>query len=295
MNPLLVGAAGIAFLSAMDAVIKHQSVAHAVPLVLCLNYWARLPFAAVHWRLRGARPVTRDMWRYHAVRAVTVTVAATFFFIGVARLPLAEAVTLSFVAPLIIPFVAWALLGQRPRRSSLVAAAVGFAGVLVAVVGADGDAVAAPGRTWGIVATLGGASAFALSLVLLSGRAAADGPARVNLLGSLLPAGFLTPVALIGGGGLAPSEWPWSLIGGAFGAVGMALYATAYARAQAQQLAPLEYSALLWAAILGFAFFGEIPHPSLAAGAALIVAAGFLAARDEKAARTAAAAPPLGD
>lgn len=297
-NPLLTAAAGILLLCLMDAVIKHLSVAAAVPVALCLNYVARLPFAATHWLVRGAKPISWPILRYHGLRGIIVAFAALGFFIGVDRLPLAEAVTLSFVAPLLIPFFAWALLGERPRRGSLVAGAIGFTGVLVAVAGGGTGAAAAQAdtvRAWGIAATLGGAALFALSLVLLRGRAAADGPARVNLLGSIVPALVLAPIALADGGGLGTGDWPWLIASGAFGAAGMALYAEAYGKAQAQNLAPLEYTALIWATVIGYALFAETPRSAVFAGAALIVAAGLLAARDERQARTAAAAPPLGD
>ncbi|MDT7934877.1 MAG: DMT family transporter [Sphingomonadaceae bacterium] len=289
VSPLLFGAAGIALLCLMDASIKQLSIAHPVPLVLCASYWVRVVFTLVHWRARGAKPIDGAMWRYHAVRGLVVTIAATGFFIGVARLPLAEAVTLSFIAPLMVPAIAWALIGERPRRESMLALAVGFVGVAVAVSGeAGGGGASGAMRLGGIAGVLAGATAFAFSLVLLRGRAAADGAARVNLLGSLYPALFLTPVSLVGGGGLGLADAPWLLAAGALGAGGMALYATAYGRAEAQALAPLEYTALIWAAAIGYLGFGEVPGVRLLAGAALIVVASAVAAHAERRTRMSA-------
>jgi len=293
-NPILLAVTGILFLCIMDAGIKELSLVHPVALVLCVNYWIRTGLAAVHWGARGARPITAPMWRFHALRGLVIAVAAYGFFLGVDRLPLAEVITISFVAPLVIPFAAWAILGERPRRQGLIAAAVGFLGVLAAVAGGEG-AAAAPERTAGILYTLLGAAFFALSLVLLRKRAEADGPARVNLLASIYPALFLTPLALWGGGSLAAADLPVLALSAFFGTAGMALYADAYGRAEAQHLAPLEYTALLWSALIGFRWFAEVPRAGLFAGAALIIAAGLIAARDERQARTAAAAPPLGD
>lgn len=288
-GPLPFALAGIAILCAMDAVIKHLSMTLAVPAVVCLSFWGRAPFAWGWWRARGAKPFDRAMLRFHAVRGVIVAAATLGFFVGLARLPLAEAVTLSFVAPLTIPFVAWALLGERPRRTSLFALGLGFAGVLVAVGGAE---AAAPGsrRFEGVVATLVGAALFAVSLVLLRARAGRDGPARVNLLGSVFPALALTPVALVVGDAPVLADWPWLVAAGALGAAGMALYATAYGRAQAQMLAPVEYTALGWAALLGWAVFAEEPPLRLFAGATIIIAAALWAGWDER--RLRLAAPP---
>lgn len=292
-NPILLACTGILFLCVMDAGVKALSVVYPVALVLCLNYWLRTGLALAHWQLRGARAITALMWRFHALRGLVITVAAYCFFLGVDRLPLAEAITISFIAPLAIPFVAWALLGERPRRQGLIAAAVGFLGVLAAVAG-DGPA-AAPERTAGIIYTLVGALFFALSLVLLRMRAEADGPARLNLLASVYPALFLTPLALWGGGSFAAGDLAVLALSAFCGTAGMALYADAYGRAEAQHLAPLEYTALLWSAAIGFLWFAEVPRAQLLAGAALIVAAGLIAARDERQARTSSAAPPLGD
>ena len=295
-NPFLLAAVAILLLCLMDVGLKALSLSYAVALVLCLNFWLRTVLAAGYWLARGARPITGSMWRFHALRGLVITLAVYGFFLGVDRLPLAEAITLSFIAPLLIPFGAWALIGERPRRRSLVAAALGFAGVLVAAAG-SGSTAATPERLDGILYTLLGAVVFALSLVLLRMRAGADGPARVNLLASLFPALWLTPVALMASGpAFNPDADGAVLFASALcGVSGMALYADAYGRAQAQHLAPLEYTALLWAALFGYLFFAEVPQPALLAGAALIVGAGLIALRDERAARTAAAVPPLGD
>jgi S-adenosylmethionine uptake transporter len=62
----------------------------------------------------------------------------------------------------------------------------------------------------------------------------------------------------------------------------MYLMAQAYARAEAQQLAPIHYTELLWASAIGFTVFRETPRPEIYAGAALIVAACLYAAYDER-------------
>lgn len=277
--PLALG--GIALLCAMDAALKEVMLGLPVALAVCLSFAARVPFAVAYWRARGGKPFGRAMLRFHAARGLVIAFSTTAFFEGVDRLPLAEAITISFVSPLLIPFIAWALLGERPRRASLFAGALGFAGVAVAAAG-DGGGVPGGARLAGVLWTVAGAVSFALGLTMLRARAGADGPARVNLLGSIFPAVALAPFALAGGGAPAAGDAPLIVLAGMLGAVGMALYAAAYGRAQAQALAPIEYTALAWAALLGWAFFGEVPGWSLVAGATLIVAAAWLAHRDER-------------
>lgn len=290
MPPLLLGALGIAVLCVMDALIKQAALTLAVPIVVCARYAFGLPFALLLWRARGAKPFSRTMLRFHAMRGAVIALAATGFFYGLTQLPLAETVTISFIAPLVIPFIAWALLGERPRRLSLIAGGIGFAGVLVAVSG-GGTAAGGGDRTLGIAATLGSALAFAVAIVLLRARAASDGPARVNVVGSFFPFVATLPLALASGDAPAARDLPLLVAIGFLGTTGMSLYAAAYAKAQAQALAPLEYTALGWAALIGWFAFAERPQPTLFVGAAIIIAATFIAGWDERQAR-AAITPP---
>lgn len=291
LGPIGMAVLGVALLCAMDAVIKQLSLALPVATVVCASFWCRIPFAAAYWKARGSRPITRDMWRFHGARGLVIAGATLAFFEAVDRLPLAEAVLLAFFAPLAMPFLAWAVLGERPRRGSLLAIVLGFVGVGIAV-GAPGAGGFEGGRGVGAACALASAVLFALSLTLLRARAGRDGPARVNLLGSVFPALWLTPVALWLGDAPAAGDWPLVALAGLLGAAGMVFYAAAYGRAQAQHLAPIEYTALGWAALLGWIFFAEEPRAALFAGAAVVVAATWLASRDERAARVAAVAGP---
>lgn len=291
LGPIGMALAGVALLCAMDAVIKQLSMALPGATVVCASFWCRIPFAAAYWAARGRRPITPDMWAFHALRGLVIALATWAFFEAIDRLPLAEAVLLAFFAPLAMPFLAWAVLGERPRRGSMLAIILGFVGVGIAV-GAPGAGGFEGERGVGAACALASAVLFALSLTLLRMRAGRDGPARVNLLGAIFPALWLTPLALWMGGEPGRAEWGLIVLAGALGAAGMVFYAAAYGRAQAQHLAPIEYTALAWAALLGWLFFAEEPRAALFAGAAVVVLATWLAQRDERAARVAAIAGP---
>ncbi|HCK85209.1 MAG TPA: hypothetical protein DHW63_12045 [Hyphomonadaceae bacterium] len=123
---------------------------------------------------------------------------------------------------------------------------------------------------------------FAVAMVLMRARAFNDGPVIVSLLASLTPAFFMAGPALL----LSPpphwGDWPVFVLLGLFAACFMYLLAQAYARAQAQFLAPIHYTELVWASLLGYLLFAEIPRPQIYLGALLIIAAGLLAAYDER-------------
>jgi S-adenosylmethionine uptake transporter len=77
-----------------------------------------------------------------------------------------------------------------------------------------------------------------------------------------------------------PSDWPFFILMGALAAVFMYLMAQAYARAEAQQLAPIHYTELIYASLIGYVVFQETPRVQIYAGAALIIAACLWAAYD---------------
>ncbi len=282
-SPILLAAIGIALLCVMDGVVKHLTFRYPIPEVTFGRYLAGLVFTLVLWSARGAHPFDRRMLRFHAMRGLVIALAGLGFFYAVRVLPIAEAITISFIAPLMVPFAARAFLGEGLRPISLAAAAVGFAGVVLAEWGQPLDLGSA--RLWGVLSVLGGATFYAITLVLLRARAGSDGPARTGVLGSLMPALWLAPFAL--GLGTAPAlgDVPAFLVLGLLGTGGMWCLALAYARAEAQQVAPLEFTALFWSALVGFVGFAERPRPGLFLGAGVIIGAALLAGWDERRAR----------
>ena len=280
-SPVLIAFGGVGLLCVMDAVMKHVVGSTNAFSATFFRAVLTLALSAPLWAMAGRPALTRDVWRAHAVRGAVTTVSACAFFWALTVLPLAEAVTLSFVAPLIIPFVAWAVLGERPRGAGLIAALIGFAGVVVTTQGAP-PGEDSPARTLGILVMLAAGVAWALSLVLLRGRAGRDGPAIVTMMGSLVPAVLLAPVAAGIGEWPDAATWPWLGLAALLATAGVWMLSRAYALAEAQVLAPLEFTALLWAALLGWAFFGEVPRVEVWIGAAIIIGACLYMGWDER-------------
>jgi S-adenosylmethionine uptake transporter len=273
-----VAAAGIGFFSLMDAAMKD--------LVIALG-----AFNAVVWRnmigsvLTGALFVgTRQNWpksdvlRLHAWRSIVVSVMAISFFWALARLPLAEAIGLSFIAPVIALFLAAILLREKIGREAILASIAGLGGVAIILVGKfsgeyDESAL------WGVAGVLFSAVIYAYNLVLARQQAQVAGPIEIaffqNLLVSatLMVAGpwLLMPVALV--------KLPMLTAAAALAIIALLLLSWAYARAEAQVLIPVEYTAFVWAALFGWLFFTEPVTVWTVAGTALIVAGSLLAAR----------------
>ncbi|HBK91858.1 MAG TPA: EamA/RhaT family transporter [Parvularcula sp.] len=275
-------AAGIALLCFMDAVIKHLVATNDTLVVVFGRYLFASIFAAVIW-LKARRPaITPEMWRAHGLRAVVISACAVAFFWSLTALPLVEVVVISFLAPLLMPFTARLMLGERIRPRNVGAGLAGFAGVIVASVGAPAEA-AIQTRLLGIAAVLFAAVTYAISMTMLRGRAGKDGPEIAGLLAALLPGAIVSGPAIVTGGLPPASDIPAFIALGLFAAGGMYFFAKAYASAETQVLAPLEYTALIWAAGIGWFLFAEPVRPQVWAGAALIIAACLWGAREEKA------------
>jgi S-adenosylmethionine uptake transporter len=281
LPPALVLLTAIAFGSAMDATIKYLCQSNNVALVTTGRYFFGAAFSLIPWMHAGRPAITREIFVAHLPRGFVVSMSGVAFFWGLTVLPLAEAVTISFIYPLMVPFVAKAMIGEHVQPSSMIAALIGFAGVLVAMIGAPSVA-ASPLHAWGVASVVFSAVTFSVAMVLLRDRAKKDGPIIVGLLSSLMPGLFLGPPAILLS---APPHWDqwWAfLLLGALAAIFMYLLSRAYAHAEAQQLAPIHYTELLWATFMGYVIFHETPRISIFFGAGLIVAACLYSAYDSR-------------
>jgi S-adenosylmethionine uptake transporter len=273
---LLQGAAGIGTLCLMDAIVKHLAVTTEVPVITLARYTTGTILALGVWHLQGRPAITRAMLPLHLLRGTLIASMAFCFYWSLTRLPLAEAITLSFIAPLLIPPLASLTLGEKIQPRFLAAGALGFVGVLVTVQGApdfSGD------RLLALAAVLYAAVAYAASSVLLRARAARDGATIVTLMGALVPMLILSPVAI----GAARPDLPtigWFVLLGLIGNIGMQLLSRAYARIEAQVLAVMEFTALPWAALLGWVFFAEPVRLQVWLGAGIILVACIWAGRE---------------
>jgi S-adenosylmethionine uptake transporter len=264
----------------MDVVVKQVTQTVDVPFVTLGRYAAGTVFALAVWHWQGRPRLTREMLPLHALRGLLIASMALAFYWSLTKLPLAEAITLSFIAPLLVPPLAAVALGERMQPRVLLAAALGFVGVLVTAQGApdfSGD------RLLALAAVLYAALAYAGSSVILRARAATDGSTIVTLMGALVPMLLLSP-AVIGQPLPSPELLGWFALLGIIGNIGMQLLSRAYARIEAQVLAVMEFTALPWAALFGWVFFSEPVRLQIWAGAGIILAACLWASRMERAA-----------
>lgn len=270
---MIAVAVAVALGASLDATIKHLGAQTPALMIAFLRFVAGSFVAAGIFVATGLRRVRAAQLRFHAGRGLVIVVSATSFFYALTVMPLVEAVVIGFLAPLFVPYVAWIILKERPGPDSLAAAIAGFAGAALALMGPPPAAADFPDRGLGAIAAFVAVLGYSLQLVLLRQRAGEDGPALTTLLANVFPALFLAGPALA----LYPlppiEAAPWFALLGFFGAGLWLLMAWAYARAQADVLAPLEYTALIWSAAFSLVLFNEPPRPQAILGGLVIAGA----------------------
>ncbi|MGV3730908.1 MAG: DMT family transporter [Sphingopyxis sp.] len=277
--PFLIACAGIATFSAMDVLMKGLSIdIGAYNAVLWRTGAGTILSGLVYLASRPTMP-DRATLRIHAVRSLFVAGMAVSFFWALARLPMAEAIAIAFIAPLVTLYMAAIFLGEKIGPRSILASLLGLGGVLVIVAGKLGRGDYAPEALWAVGAVVGSALLYAYNLILARRQAKMAEPMEIaffqnGFVALILAAGAPWFLAVPG------SDQTLPIVGAAFLAVAsLLLLSWAYARAEAQILATTEYTGFLWAMLFGWMFFDEAVTWPTIAGAALIVVGCLIVAR----------------
>jgi S-adenosylmethionine uptake transporter len=273
-----VAAFGIACYSVMDAVMKGMSIAHGA-------------YSAVLWRsIAGVILMTpiflvrRTPWpgpealKLHFARGAVAGASVLLFFWGLVRVTMAQGVALTFLAPLIALFLAAAVLGERIRRAAIGGSIIASLGVL-AIAAGQVQAQASAQEVLGSLAVFAASILYAGSLILLRRQAQVADPLEVALFTSIVLGGLLLIGAPWCSSMPAMRFWPGIFGAAALGSFSAVLLAWAYRNAEAQVLAPVEYTAFVWSVILGYLVFGETVTVWTVGGALLIIAGCLFAIR----------------
>ncbi|MEO0412659.1 MAG: DMT family transporter [Pseudomonadota bacterium] len=288
LGPLAIGACAVALGVSIDVYVKYLALQAPLLYVVGLRFLFGgllavgvflLPVRAKNGQRR--RLPDRKGCVFHTLRALLQLSTAYLFFYGVTILPLATATTLGFSAALMLPFIAWAILKEPPTATAVFATIIGFFGTALAAFGGAQNASTTEPETYalGVICCLLAAFIYAVILVMLRLRAGQEDAATMSVFTSLVPGVILLPVMLQGDGlAILTSMAAQGLVAHTIvlSAIAYAVWflmSLAYARAPAQQLAPLEYTALIWSASAGFLVFGERPSWQIWLGAAVVIVA----------------------
>ena len=265
---LMVAGSGLITLS--DAFTKHLTAGYSIGEILFLRGgFMFLPILLLVRRAGGIRVLRVGSWWGQVVRAATVIGSSYFFVGGLRYLPLADTTALAFAGPLFVTALAPLMLGERVGWRDRAAVLVGFAGVVF---------MARPtgaGFNWAAALPLGAALCGAFRDVLTRRLSATETSLSILVVTSALVA--LSGLATLPLGWTVPTLRDLALIGLTGILLGTAHYLMieALRASEAAVVAPFKYSSLLWAILLGFLVWGQLPDGGMLAGAVLVVVSGL--------------------
>jgi drug/metabolite transporter (DMT)-like permease len=283
--------------TAMDAIVKSVSGAYPTgQIIFCRNFFAFLPILLFLWRSGGLSLKTRHPVG-QILRGLFGVASMYFYFISYKLLPLSDAVALSLSSPIFMTVLAIPLLGEKIGIRRWLAVLIGFIGVLIMT--RPGAGVFQLAALVPLVATI----FYDLAMVTIR---------KLNQERSGTVVFYFTSFACLAGlatipigrpeladFGLGPWVWPtgvdmaYLVVIGVMGGIGQILLTNAFLSAPMAVVAPFDYSALIYAMILGYLCFGEVPDAYLIIGGLTVVGSGiYIIHREAVAARARRRASP---
>ena len=271
--PLLVAALAAASFVSMDCVIKLMSLRFDAIQLSFFRFAGGSVFAVALWLWKRPPLPSGDAWRLHLWRSAFLLCSLVGYFFALTQLPLALALTISYLSPIFVAVLSIPVLGERPASSIWLALTAGLVGVSISVAPelSAGLAAVNAARLLGMASAAVAALSFAGVMLLARRQSRSDSVWTILLIQSLLP------LVLLAG----PAAWRWRpivggdialiLLAGGLGTLGLLCITYAFTRLEASRVAPLEYSGFVWATLLGYLLFGEVPTLTTAASATLIV------------------------
>jgi drug/metabolite transporter (DMT)-like permease len=274
---LIVMLGAIFVFCGMDAGLKLLAPHYPAMQVSAMRALASMPlvYTYVGLRWRHAR-LLQIRWGLQMMRCALGVAMMALYVYALQTLQLTQGYTLWFVGPMLIIILSGPLLGERVTRARWIAFAVGLVGVLVALRPTTTGMI-----TLGGLAMLGSAAAYAVAAIAI--RIAG----RTDSTESMLF--WMITVLGLGATALAWHDWRpvapgdgWLIAGvgilGFFGQLGITY---AFRHGEASAIAPLDYTALVWAAMLDRLVWHTVPDRYTLIGAAIIIGAGWYLIRGE--------------
>lgn len=273
---------GIALLSGMDAVVKIQvtqdtSVLHILAIRSYLIVLAMLLFYALRGQLQQLRPVRKGQ---QAMRSLLGIAAPLLFFMGLRYLPLTDSVVVFFTSTLAVTFLSAIVLGEKVGMHRWAAVVIGYIGVVIAM------RPSGEGQLLGYALAFGGSLFYAY--LFLSGRYLS----KTETVSSLvffynLGVGFTSTlwILFVATELLVMPEKP-VLLGilaiSVLALSGHYMMTLAFAKAEVSLIAPLEYTAIVWAIGFDYLLWQIAPLPSTILGATIIIGSGLYVMHRER-------------
>ncbi len=262
--------AGIAGFAVMDATIKWLTADYPVPQVVALRSWFGLPILILLAMREGGLPALRTRRPLvHIGRYGLVMLLSLSFFWALSSMKLVDAIAITFAAPIIITALSVPLLREPVGLRRWIAIGVGFCGVLIMLRPGVGV------FQWAALVVIGSAVVYALLMITTRAYKATESTASLMLYPQIGIS--LTGIVMVQFFWVTPTPVDLALFAfaGFFGSIGVMCLTHAFRLAPAAAIAPFEYTALLWATLLGYLVWGELPDSITLLGASIVIASGL--------------------
>jgi drug/metabolite transporter (DMT)-like permease len=220
---------------------------------------------------------TNDL-RSHVIRGLIGSCGMFAGFVALSYLPLSDAVVIGYLAPLLTVVLAAVFLGETVRVYRWTAVLVGFVGVLVMVwphLGTASLGGGAQGTTIGIAFGLLGACCAAGATIQVRRLTRRESTGAIVLYFTLLTTALGACTVVLGWKMPSPSHFALLVAVGILGGIGQILMTQSYRYADASLIAPFDYTTMIWAFLLGWFLFGQLPGAAVVLGGGIVAAAGL--------------------
>jgi drug/metabolite transporter (DMT)-like permease len=269
----------VVLFAGMAACVKYLGRDQGIPVgevvfVRCLV--AVLALATLASLSTGLQILKTSNRRLHATRSLTGTVSMFCTFTALTLIPLADFTAISFTTPMFVTLLAMVLLGERIHVFRWSALGIGLLGVLIMIGPHLHFRDSAP---LGFFIALGGALMAAQSMISIrSMSSAADSEPAITITFYFMATAMLCSLLTLPYGWIVPTpaQALVMLLAGCFGVGGQLLMTSSYRYAEASTIAPLDYSGIIMAVLLGYFLFDELPGWSTWVGAPLVITSGLI-------------------
>lgn len=275
---ILAALAGFTF-ALLNTVMRKMSLEMSSAQALFLRYGFGLVVLLPVVFQQGIGRYKTNALRLQLARGLIHTAGLILWITALSQLPLPYTTALGFTQPIFIMLGAALFLGETMRGARWAATGLGFLGVLI-IVGPRMQGTGAD-LHYSLV-MLSSAPLFAGSFLLAKALTRYDAPTVIVCWQALAVVVFTLPLAALDWQTPTTAQWFWFLLAGCLGSLGHWFLTRAYAVADISTAQPVKFLDLVWASVLGYLVFSDVPSLTTFAGGAVIVAATFWIARHER-------------
>jgi drug/metabolite transporter (DMT)-like permease len=279
-HPIILGALliliGEALLGIMGGIIKHLSADLSTQQVVFFRHIAGLIMLLPILMRTGFSELKTQRFHWHLMRALVGLSAMYCYFFVLARMPLTEAFLVKLTSPFFMPLIAYIWLKETVGPNTRWAILMGFIGVAF-ILRPGSESVS----YFAIIGLIGAALA-ALAKVTIRKMGNTESSVTIVFYFGLISTIISAPPAFYAWQTIPDNAWSWILLMGAVATSGQLALTHAYRIAPTGKIGIYVYSSVIYGAVIGWVFWGEVPLWTTCLGSVFIIAAGVINIRKRK-------------